>query len=68
MSVRKCRCQNRDVAIYVLYQPGVYWNRKIGKVFGLGYIVVSGAVERGLEYLGSGERLEKAVNKIIAGI
>lgn len=68
LSVRKYRCQNRDIAIYVLYQLGVYLNREIGEVFGVGYTAVSGAVKRGLKYLKSGGQLEKVVNKIIADI
>jgi hypothetical protein len=68
LSVRKYRCQNRDVAIYVLYQLGVYLNREIGEVFGVGYTAVPGAVKRGQKYLKLGAQLERVVNKIIADI
>jgi len=68
LRIRKYRCQSRDVAIYVLYQLGVYLNREIGKVFGVGYTAVPGAVKRGLAYLRSGGKLERVVNKIIADI
>jgi REP element-mobilizing transposase RayT len=68
MKVRKYRCQNRDVAIYVLYQIGVYMNREIGEVFGVGYTAVPGAVKRGQQYLRSNGQLEKVVNNIIADI
>jgi REP element-mobilizing transposase RayT len=68
LRVRKYRCQNRDVAIYVLYQLGVYLNREIGKVFGVGYTAISGAVKRGQQYLGSDRQLERVVNNIIADI
>ena len=68
LRIRKYRCQSRDVAIYVLYQLGVYLNKEIGKVFGVGYTAVPGAVKRGLAYLRSGGKLERVVNKIIADI
>jgi len=66
LKVRKYRCQNRDFAIYVLYQLGVYLNKEIGKVFGVGYTAVPGAVKRGQEYLRSDGQLERLVKKIIA--
>jgi REP element-mobilizing transposase RayT len=68
LQVRKYRCQNRDVAMYVLYHLGVYLNKEIGKVFGVGYTAVPGAVKRGQEYLGSDGQLERVVKKIIADI
>ena len=68
LKVRKYRCQNRDFAIYVLYQLGVYLNKEIGKVFGVGYTAVPGAVKRGQEYLSSDGQLERLVKKIIADI
>jgi REP element-mobilizing transposase RayT len=68
LKVRKYRCPNRDVAIYVLYQLGVYLNREIGKVFGVGYTAVPGAVKRGREHLRSDGQLERVVKKIIADI
>jgi REP element-mobilizing transposase RayT len=68
LKVRKYRCQNRDVAIYVLYHLGVYLNREIGKVFGVGYTAVPGAAKRGQEYLRSDGHLERVIKKIIAVI
>lgn len=68
LRVRKYRCQNRDVAIYVLHGLGVYLNREIGEVFGVGYTAVPGSVKRGLKYLRSGGQLERVVYKIIADI
>jgi hypothetical protein len=68
LKVRKYRCQNRDVAMYVLSHLGVYLNKEIGKVFGVGYTAVPGAVKRGQEYLGSDGQLERVVKKIIADI
>ena len=68
LKVRKYRCQNRDVAIYVLYHLGVYLNREIGKVFGVGYTAVPGAAKRGQGYLRSDGHLERVIKKIIAVI
>jgi len=68
LKVRKYRCRNRDIAIYVLYQLGVYLNREIGKVFGVGYTAVPGAVKRGQEHLRSDGQLERMIQKIIADI
>ena len=68
LKVRKYRCQNRDFAIYVLYQLGVYLNKEIGKVFGVGYTAVPGAVKRGQEHLRSDGQLERMIKKIITDI
>jgi REP element-mobilizing transposase RayT len=68
LRVRKYRCQNRDVAFYVLYQLGVYLNKEIGKVFGVGYTAVPGSVKRGQKYLSADGQLERVVNKLIADI
>jgi len=68
LKVRKDRCQNRDVAIYILYGLGVYLNREIGKEFGIGYTAVTGAVRRGEEYLRSDGQLERITKRVIADI
>ncbi len=68
LRVRKHRCQNRDVAIHILYHLGVYLNKEIGEVFGVGYTAVPGAVKRGQKYLSSDGQLQKVVNKIIGDI
>lgn len=68
LKVRKYRCQNRDVAIYVLYQLGTYLNKEIGEVFGVGYTAVPGGVKRGQEYIRSDGQLERMVKNIIADI
>lgn len=65
LEVHKYRCQNRDVAIYILYQLGVYRNEEIGEVFGVGYTAVTGAVKRALAYLNKDLGLEKMTKKII---
>jgi hypothetical protein len=46
----------------------VYLNREIGKLFGVGYTAVPGAVKRGQEHLGSDGQLERVVKKIIADL
>ncbi len=68
LSVRKYRCCNRDVTIYILYQLGVYRNQEIGDVFGVGYTAVSGAVKRARAYLEKDRRLEKTAKRMIDDI
>ena len=68
LGYRKRHSLNRDLAIYVLYQRGVYRNEEIGEVFGIGYTAVSEAVKRGREYLRLDKQLEKTVNKITIDI
>ena len=68
MKVRKYRCPNRDVAIYILYQLGIYLNKEIGEVFDVGYTAVPGAAKRGQGYVSSDGPLERAVKRIIADI
>jgi hypothetical protein len=68
LKVRKYRYQNRDVAIYILYQLGVYRNEDIGEVFGIGYTAIPGAVKRALAYLNKNSGLKKMATKIINDI
>ena len=67
-NVRKYRCRNKDVIIYILYQLGVYLNAEIGRVFGVGYTAIPGAVRRGKEFMNSDGKLKEKVNKIIDDI
>ena len=53
---------------FVLYELGVYLNREIGEVFGIGYTAIPGVVKRGKEYLRSDRQLEGVINEIIADI
>ena len=62
---RRIRSVNRDLAIYVLYQLGVYRNEDIGKAFGVGYTAVTAAVSRAREHLGNNVALEQAVKRIL---
>jgi len=59
---------NRDVVITILYQLGIYGNEEIGRVFGVGYTAIPGAVKRGREYIISNERLGKTVLKLLNDI
>ncbi|NWG04706.1 MAG: transposase [Syntrophaceae bacterium] len=68
LKVHKYRYTNRDVAIYILYQLGVYRNEEIGEVFGIGYTAVTGAVKRAMAYLNKNLGLEKMAAKIINDI
>ena len=65
---RRRRCLNRDVAIYILYQLGVYRNEEIGRVFGVGYTAITGAVKRGQAHIHSNKQVEKTVRKILNDI
>jgi putative transposase len=64
LNAKKKPSLNRDVAIYVLYQLGVYRNKEIGEAFDVGYTAVSEAVKRGKEYIRLDRRLEKKVRGI----
>ena len=64
LRMNKYRCENRDIVIYISYQLGVYLNREIGKMFGVGYTAVPGAVKQGREYLRSNAILKKVVKRI----
>jgi REP element-mobilizing transposase RayT len=59
---------NRDVTITILYQLGVYRNVEIGRVFGVGYTAIPGAVKRGRDYISSDAILRKMVEKLLNDI
>ena len=58
------RHQNRDLAIYALYQLGVYRNEEIGKVFSVGYTAVREAVKRLQSDLCSNKELSEKVQQL----
>jgi len=66
--VRKKNCPNRDIAIYILYQLGAYRNADIGRVFGVGYTTITGAVKRGKEYLHTNPGIKRRVERILNDI
>jgi putative transposase len=68
LDLRKRHSLSRDLAIYLLYQLGVYRNEEIGEVFGVGYTAISEAAKRGREYLRLDRQLKKTVNKILIDI
>ncbi|MBI5969518.1 MAG: transposase [Deltaproteobacteria bacterium] len=68
LKARRRYFANRDVAITILYQLGIYRNEEIGRVFGVGYTAIPGAVKRGREYIRSNERLGKMVSKLLNDI
>jgi putative transposase len=68
LQVRKHHCSNRDIAIYILYQLGVYLNKEIGTVFGVGYTAIPGAAKRAQEYLRSDQESEGMIKKLINDI
>ena len=65
LNARRRRCSNRDVAIYILYQLGVYRNEEIGKIFGVGYTAITGAVKRGQAHIHSDRQVEKTARKML---
>jgi len=68
LQVRKDHCKNRDIAIYILYQLGVYLNKEIGEVFGVGYTAIPGAVKRAQEYLRSDQEANRVAEKMFSDI
>jgi len=64
LNARWSRHPKRDLCIYMLYQLGIYRNKEIGEVFGVGYTAVTEAVKRGKEYLLSNGRLRKIAEEI----
>jgi len=59
---------NRHFAIYSYITLGVHRNEEIGKVFGVGYTAVIGAVKRGQAYINSDRQVENRVRKILNDI
>ena len=51
-----------------LYHLGMHRNEEIGKVFGVGYTAVIGAVKRGQAYINSDRQVENRVRKILNDI
>jgi putative transposase len=65
---RRRLSRNRDLAIYILYQLGVYRNEEIGRIFGVGYTAITGAVKRGHAYIQSDPQVEKITTKTLNDI
>jgi hypothetical protein len=61
LRVRRKRSFLRDLTVHVLYESGVYRNKDIGSVFGVGYTAISEAAKRGREYLAADKNLAKIV-------
>ena len=67
-NVHKYKFQSRDLGIYILHQLGVYRNEEIGRVFGVEYTAIPGAVRRGREYMEKNSQLEREARRIIDDI
>ncbi|MBE9573293.1 MAG: transposase [Proteobacteria bacterium] len=65
VSRRRTRRPNRDIAIYILSYLGIYTNKVIGEVFGVGYTAVTEAYKRGERYLEEDGQLRETVQRII---
>ena len=62
----KKRDLTRDMAIYALRQSGIFTNREIGRVFGVGYTAVTEATKRAEAYLSLNENdgMRERIRKI----
>jgi hypothetical protein len=47
---------------------GVYRHEEIGRIFGVGYTAITGAVKRGQAYVNANRQAEKAVREILNDI
>ena len=65
LSTRRRGAFLRDVAIHVLYESGVYRNKEIGSVFGVGYTAITEAAKRGRGYLEADRDLAKIATGLL---
>ncbi|UCG11070.1 MAG: transposase [Deltaproteobacteria bacterium] len=56
---------DRDLAIYILCHLGVFTHRDIGRVFGVGYTSVSGALKRAGSYMDADKKIREKVVRIL---
>lgn len=64
LGVRKYRSPNRDITIHVLWKLGVFKNKEIGEVFGIGYTAVTEAIKRARTYLRSDSLLARRFRRL----
>ena len=66
LAVGKKRNLTRDMAIYALWQAGIFTNEEIGKVFGVGYTAVTEAAKRAEAYLSrkDNDEMRERIRKI----
>ncbi len=67
-SKKKKRKINRDITIYLLNNLGVFTNKRIGELFGVGYSAVSEAARRGKELSQDNREIRKRVSNITIDI
>lgn len=67
-SMRKQKRPNRDIAIYIMAHLGIYTNKEIGEIFGVGYTAITGSVKRGEQYLLQNKKIKNIAEKIINDI
>jgi len=66
---RPLRLDYPDTFYHVLlHHLGVYRHEEIGRIFGVGYTAITGAVKRGQPYADSDWQAEKAVKEILNDI
>ena len=68
VSKKKKRKINRDITIFILSNLGIFTNKEIGELFGVGYTAVSEAAKRGAELSQSNIEIRKKVNNITIDI
>lgn len=56
---------NQDLAIYALYQLGVYRNEEIGRLFGVRYTAVTAVLNRAPNYLREDSRDEMIIKETL---
>jgi len=63
--VRGVQRPDRDLAIYILCHLGLYNHQEIGRVFGVGYTSVSGALKRSERILSEDRKTKKRVEEML---
>ena len=66
--LRRVNRPNRDLAIYILCHLGIYSHQEIGRIFGVGYTSITGALTRARSYMDTEEKVRKKVSKILNDI
>ncbi len=66
--LRREKRPDRDLAIYILCNLGVFTHHEIGRTFGVGYTSVSGALKRARRYMDSENKIRKKVDRILNDI
>jgi putative transposase len=66
--IRRQKRLNRDLAIYILCHVGVFRHREVGRVFGVGYTSITGALKRAQSYVDSDKKIGRKVARALNDI